>query len=93
MYEALMTMRTRSISNLTVIVDCNKFQSDNMCSDIKLLPDLPLMFSSFGFSPIEINGNDCSAIVDAWRRSEGSLSAIIAHTCKPAGTQLLRGKH
>jgi transketolase len=88
-YEALMTMRTRSITNLTVIVDANAFQSDNLCSVIKLLPDLPLMFSAFGFSPIEIDGNDCCAVCDAWSRCEGTLGVIIAHTTKPAGTRLL----
>jgi hypothetical protein len=88
-YEALMTMRTRNISNLTVIVDVNKFQSDNLCDEIKILPHLPQLFTSFGFSPIEINGNDTAAVIDAWGRSCGCLSAIIAHTTKPAGTRLM----
>jgi hypothetical protein len=88
-YEALMTMRTRSITNLTVIIDVNKFQSDNLCDEIKLLPNLPQLFASFGFSAIEINGNDSAAVVDAWIRCSGILGVIIAHTTKPAGTQLM----
>ncbi len=87
-YEALMTMRTRATRNLTIVVDANKFQSDNLCSDIKLLPDIPLLFQAFGFTPIEINGNDAAAVADAWQRCDGRLAAIIAHTTKPAGTQL-----
>jgi transketolase len=88
-YEALMTMRTRRICNLTVFIDVNKYQSDNLCCDIKLLPDLPQLFASFGFTAIEINGNDTAAVVDAWQRAEGRLSAIIAHTTKPAGSKLM----
>jgi transketolase len=88
-YEALMTMRTRNICNLTVIVDVNKFQSDNLTHEIKLLPDFPQLFASFGFSVIEINGNDTSLVADAWCRSAGQLSVIIAHTTKAAGTHLM----
>ncbi len=88
MYEALMTMRTRNIHNLTVFIDVNEFQSDNLCSDIKLLPQLAQLFSSFGFTPITIDGNDCAAVADAWLRAGGQLTAIIAHTSKPAGTQV-----
>ena len=88
-YEALMTMRTRKISNLTVIIDCNKFQSDNLCDEVKLLPDLPQLFASFGFSVIEINGNNACEVADAWGRSKGQLSVIIAHTIKAAGTRFM----
>jgi hypothetical protein len=88
-YEALMTMRTRNISNLTVIVDINKFQSDNLCDEIKLLPNLHQLFTSFGFTPFEINGNDTAAVIDAWHRCKGILAVILAHTTKPAGTRLM----
>ena len=75
-YEALMTMRTRQVVNLTIFVDVNQFQSDNLCCEIKVLPILPLLFTAFGFTVHEIDGQDACAIAAAWTACTGKLSGI-----------------
>ncbi|MBP7461712.1 MAG: 1-deoxy-D-xylulose-5-phosphate synthase [Candidatus Delongbacteria bacterium] len=57
-YEALQTIVHQRITNLCVIVDHNKVQSDQMVSNIIDLGDLESKFRSFGWHVSRCNGHD-----------------------------------
>lgn len=87
-WEAALSAGKHRLTNLTVLVDYNKFQSYNPASEIQDLEPLADKWRSFGFGVREVDGHD----VDALREVLSSLpvedarpSAIICHTVKGKG--------
>jgi transketolase len=69
-YEALMTIHHHNITNLSIIVDRNKFQSDTFCDEVMSIRDLPTVFRGFGFDTIHVqNGHDIKALHQAIGKS------------------------
>ena len=65
-YEALMTIRHHNISNITIVVDRNGFQSDNLTSEIMNIHNLERVLEGFGFSVLHVpNGHDINSLCDA----------------------------
>eukprot|EP00051_Salpingoeca_urceolata_P028549 m.487419 g.487419 ORF g.487419 m.487419 type:complete len:659 (+) comp25011_c0_seq1:89-2065(+) len=88
-FEALQTIYTRKATNITIIVDLNKFQSDNLISDIKPIANLELVFRGFGFEVERVDGHDADALASALRKLEGKLGVVLADTTKAGGTKLV----
>lgn len=85
-YEALMTINKYKLTNVTIVVDINGFQSDNRCDEIMPILDLPQVLAGFGFTVIEVDGHDCDEVLAAWQNAAGKQVAILATTVKGGGT-------
>ena len=87
-WEAALSVAKYKLSNLTLIVDYNGFQSGGLASDVGGLVKLAEKWEAFGFNVIQIDGNDMNAVMQAFNEAlkytEGP-SAIIAHTIKGKG--------
>lgn len=84
-WESAMFAGFHKIKNLTVVVDCNKMQSDGNCEDI-LTFDIANMFQSCGFRVTECNGHDVDALITALTAEHDSNPlTVIAHTVKGKG--------
>ena len=87
-WEAAMSASKHSLSNLTVIVDYNKFQSYGPTETVLGLEPLVEKWKSFGFETVEVDGHSPTELIGALNKTSVSLdrpSAIIAHTVKGKG--------
>ncbi len=81
-----------SLSNLTVIVDCNGMQSDGSKSEIMNQYSLAEKFHGFGFEVSEINGHLHPGVLHALQhRHESKPTAVIANTVKGKGVSFMEG--
>ncbi len=91
-WESAMAAGNFSLSNLTVIVDCNGMQSDGKKSEIMNHFSVANKFRAFGFEVTEIDGHQHQAIEAALRlRHESRPVAIIAQTVKGKGVSFMEG--
>ena len=85
-WEAVMAATHLKLSNLTAIIDRNRWQQTGAGSDIMDIGDLHEKFSSFGWHAIEIDGHNISEIFMALREETSDKpKAIIANTVKGKG--------
>jgi transketolase len=87
-WEAAMCAGKHRLSNLTVMVDYNKFQSYASTAEVQGLEPLAEKWRSFGFAATEIDGHN----IDELKSTLSTLpleidkpSAIICHTVKGKG--------
>jgi transketolase len=76
------------LSNLTAVIDYNKIQSAGFTRDIQDLEPLADKWRAFGFSTLEVDGHDVSALREAFAscpRDKDKPTAIICHTVKGRG--------
>jgi len=95
-WEAAMAAGKYGVHELTTIVDYNKVQLDGLVKDILDLEPLRDKFASFGWSVLEIDGNDLPAVVPALDQAtatRGKPTVIIAHTTKGKGVSFMEGTH
>jgi len=90
-WEAAMAAIHYQLSNLTVIVDYNRMQSDGKCSDIMNV-QLTGMWKGFGWNVIVVEdghspGHLCTAFTQA--RQGTTPVALIAHTVKGKGISFM----
>lgn len=93
-WEAMMFGAHHRLDNLVAIVDHNKLQSDDLCSNVTALGPLGDKFNSFGWHTMEIDGHDFGEIGSALERAKRELgrpSIIIAHTTKGKGVSFMEG--
>ncbi|OEU66656.1 MAG: transketolase [Desulfovibrio sp. S3730MH75] len=87
-WEGCMFGAHQGLDNMVAIVDYNKFQSDDLNSNITTLEPLNDKFKAFGWHVIEINGHNFREIENAFTRARamsGKPTMIIAHTIKGKG--------
>ena len=79
---------------LTAIVDYNHLQTDGTTEEVMDIADMRAKFSAFGWSTVEIDGHDMTAIVDALEDTRGSDKpcAIVAQTKKGRGVSTMEGR-
>lgn len=96
-WEATMTAGHYHLDNLVVIVDRNRYQSNDRGTErVMGLEPLDAKFEAFGFAVTRIDGHDIGAIVDALDKlpiQQGKPSAIIADTIKGKGVSFLESSH
>ena len=81
-----------SLSNLTVVLDCNGMQSDGKKSEIMDHLSIGQKFQAFGFHVSEIDGHQHSAVEGALGLPhESKPLAIVAHTIKGKGVSFMEG--
>jgi len=89
-WESLMSASHFSLTNLTVIVDCNGLQSDGYTLDVMNQSSLADKFKSFGFNTKDIDGHNLDLIVDSLESKDSYRpNAIIAHTIKGKGVSFM----
>lgn len=91
-WEGAMLAAHRGLSNLCVLIDYNKMQSDDYNENIVSLEPLANKWEAFGWRVCEVNGHDHGEIAGALaiaRATAGSPTVIIANTVKGAGVDYM----
>lgn len=91
-YESLQSAVNQQLTNLTVIVDHNKLQSDKPVSEIGNLGDLESKFSAFGWHVVRCNGHDFTQLEKAFnelREIKDKPKILIADTIKGRGVSFM----
>ena len=89
-WEAAMAAATFDCDSIVALIDCNGIQADGPITvAIEPVTD---KFSAFGWSAVEVDGNDMAAIVDALAQSrtpDGRPKAIVLRTTPGFGVPSL----
>ncbi len=91
-YESLQTAVNQQLTNLTVIVDHNKLQSDKPVSEISNLGDLESKFRAFGWHVVRCDGHDFTQLEKAFNELRGIQNKpkiLIADTIKGRGVSFM----
>ncbi|MFH0919377.1 MAG: 1-deoxy-D-xylulose-5-phosphate synthase N-terminal domain-containing protein [Fibrobacterota bacterium] len=91
-YEALQSAIPQKITNVTVIIDHNKLQSDRLVDKIVSLGDLEKKFSSFGWLVKRCDGHDFNALATALDGLKAEVTRpkiLICDTIKGRGVSFL----
>ena len=91
-FEALQSAAHQGVTNINVIVDHNKVQSDKEVSDICGLGSLEDKFRSFGWHVARCNGHDFRMLRDALselRDLDDKPKVLIADTIKGRGVSFM----
>jgi transketolase len=92
-WEALMYAGHHRLSNLTVIVDQNRFQAMGQTSEILTVRNLETALASFGFRVKMIDGHSERELDDALTPTIDNAAArplaIIANTTKGKGVEFM----
>jgi len=87
-WEAALCAGKYKLSNLTVMVDYNKYQSYASTYDVQDLEPIVDKWRSFGFATTEVDGHDVHALQTLFAQlplDEQKPTAIICHTIKGKG--------
>ncbi len=87
-WEAAMCAGKYGLSNLTVLVDYNKFQSYDAVSQVQELEPFRDKWRAFGFATVEVNGHDTASLKESLENlplQPDKPSAVICHTIKGKG--------
>ena len=91
-WEAAMLASANTVSNLTAIVDYNKWQATGRSQEVMALEPLAAKWEAFGWHAQEIDGHNFKEIGEALksaRNINGKPSVIIAHTVKGKGISFM----
>ena len=91
-WEAAMFAGFHKLSNLTVIIDNNRQQLDDFTAKILDLSPLAEKWLSFGWNPVEIDGNDLAQVLPALAEARAATvkpTVIIANTIKGKGVSFM----
>jgi transketolase len=91
-WEALQGAANRKLSELTVIVDHNKIQSDTWVRRVSDLGDLEAKFAAFGWAVRRCDGHDLTAVADAvsWLETDPRPGVLVADTVKGRGVSFMQ---
>jgi len=95
-WEAAMTTSHYSLSNICVIVDRNRYQSQGEVDSMMTIEPLRAKWEAFGWHSMTIDGHDigqiCQALDQVGPDNDKPL-ALIAETVKGKGVGFLEGTH
>jgi transketolase len=94
-WEAALSASKHCLSNLTVMIDYNKFQSYGATSEVLDLEPLTDKWRSFGFAVEEVDGHDIKSLERITNKlpfESKKPSAIICHTIKGKGFDFAEAK-
>lgn len=97
-WEACMYGGSKKIDNLIAVVDYNKQQIDGATDDVMPLGNLRAKFEAFGWSVLEMNGNDMGEVVSTLQKAKtlarkGQAQMILMHTEMGMGVDFMMGSH
>jgi transketolase len=82
-----------NLSNVTLIVDRNKFGILGATEDLLKLESLVDKFEAFGFDTLEIDGHDFDNLRTSLTHKSNKPVAIIAKTIKGKGVSYMEDKY
>jgi len=90
-WEAAMLAPRLQLSNLTVLVDFNKWQATARSNETMAMEPMADKWTAFGWEAHEVDGHDLPQILDAIHapRRENLPRAIVAHTVKGKGVSFI----
>ena len=91
-WEAVMTAPGFDVSNLIVILDCNRIQKMDFVDNIIASPSWKNKWESFGWNVVETDGHDVEAFskcVSDVRDNNDRPTLIIANTTKGKGVSIM----
>ena len=91
-WEAAMAATHHELGNLKVILDRNRIQNDDFCSEQMRMFDIPAKWQSFGWNVKEIDGHNMAEILDGLKFLEDENSGpsiLIANTVKGKGVSYM----
>jgi transketolase len=95
-WEALMFVGARKLSNITVITDRNNIQIDGMTESVMPLEPLRDKYEAFGWHVLEIDGHDIAQFIAACEEAKAIVerpTMIIAHTIPGRGVREIEGDY
>src|SRR5262249_77070 len=93
-WEGALCAGKHHLSNLTAVIDYNKFQSAGPTHEVQDLEPLLDKWRAFNFEVIEVDGHDVHALRHVFRRlplAQDRPTAIICHTTKGKGIPFAEG--
>lgn len=102
-YESLQAAAHQKVTNITAIMDHNKYQTDMLVEDVNNIEDVTQKVSAFGWHVERIDGHDFNILKNTFSKLEnisGKPKMIVADTIKGKGvsfmekpeTETIRGK-
>ncbi|HDP24782.1 MAG TPA: transketolase [Deltaproteobacteria bacterium] len=91
-WEAAMAAAHYKVTNLTTIIDRNKFMLDGSTEEVMALEPLADKWRAFGFLVKEVNGHSYPELyetIQAANTEKGAPVVIIAHTVKGKGVDFM----
>lgn len=97
-WEAAMYIGGHKLNNVVGIIDYNKKQIDGATDDVLPLGDLRAKFEAFGFTVVEMNGNNMAEVVKTMNEvktltAKGNPVMILMHTEMGMGVDFMMGTH
>ena len=93
-WEAALCAGKHKLSNLTVVIDCNQYQSYGPTREVQNLEPFAQKWQAFGFAVREVDGHDVAALRSAFSAvplENEKPTAIICHTLKGKGMSCTEG--
>lgn len=92
-WEAAMTASKYNLSNLTVILDNNKFQQTGTNSEILNIKNLKNAWMSFGWDVFSVNGHDIAQLIKSFEKKTKKPKLILAKTIKGKGVSFFENNN
>ena len=97
-WEAIMSASHLKIDNLISTIDWNGQQIDGPTSKVMGLGDLHIKFAAFGWTVLEMNGNDMDDIISVMAKAkaltgQGKPICILMKTEMGKGVDFMEGSH
>jgi transketolase len=95
-WEAAMFASAHSLTNLIGIVDRNRIQIDGDTEDVMPLGDLAEKWRAFGWTALDVDGHDLSALAGAFdyaRAGTGRPTVLVAHTIPGKGVSFMESDY
>jgi transketolase len=90
MWEALIFLAHRKLTNITVFVDLNGLQGFGSTREVASMDDLGKRVEGFGIPVMHVDGHDHRAIAAAARAHPGAM--IVLHTVKGKGVSFMENR-
>jgi transketolase len=91
-YESLQATAHQKVSNITAIMDHNKYQTDMLVADVNNIEDVVVKVSAFGWHVVRINGHDFNGLKKTFtelKKVNDKPKMIIADTIKGRGISFM----
>lgn len=92
-WETMIFIAHHKLTNITLIVDRNKYGILGGTEDLLKLDPLSKKFEAFGFETTEIDGHDFDSLRDAFLTISNKPKAVIANTIKGKGVSYMEDKY
>ncbi len=88
-WEAAMFAAHHSLTDLTLVLDCNDSQVDGPVSFVTTIEPLVDKWQAFGWHAVEVDGHDLGELTDALDRLVDKPKVVVARTTATAGLDTL----